>query len=74
MLNDYHYLLIISLIKMSSPNINNIINSCCILLYMCPILNSIKGLNTHNEVLANLMCQVCVLLNYFHFHRFKNVI
>ena len=43
---------------MSSPNINNIINFCCILIYMCPIFNGIKGLNTHNEILADFMCQV----------------
>jgi hypothetical protein len=43
---------------MSSPNINNIINFNCVLLYLCPILNSIKGLNITNELLANVMCQV----------------
>lgn len=44
---------------MSSPNINNIINFNCIMLYICPILNSIKGMYITNELLANLMCQVC---------------
>ncbi|CAF0713415.1 unnamed protein product [Brachionus calyciflorus] len=45
------------LIKMSSPNINNIINFNCILLYLCPVFNSIKSLNVTNEYLANIMCQ-----------------
>lgn len=43
---------------MSSPNINNIINFNCILLYLCPILNCIKSLNIRNETIANIMCQV----------------
>ena len=43
---------------MSSPNINNIINLNCLLLYLCPIFNSIKGLNVTNDFLSNLMCQI----------------
>lgn len=50
--------LIKRLIKMSSPNINNIINFNCLLLYLCPMLNSIKGLYISNEILANAICQV----------------
>lgn len=46
------------LIKMSSPNLNNIIISNCIFLYLCPIFNSIKGLNIQNESIGNLMCQL----------------
>jgi gamma-aminobutyric acid type B receptor len=46
------------LIKMSSPNINNIINCNCLLLYLCPIFNSIKGLNVTNDFLSNMMCQI----------------
>lgn len=42
---------------MSSPNINNIINFNCILLYVCPILNSVKGIYVNNDLLANIMCQ-----------------
>lgn len=30
------------------------------MLYICPILNSIKGMYITNELLANLMCQVCL--------------
>jgi len=47
---------------MSSPNINNIINVNCIILYLCPIFNSIKGLNLSNEILSNTMCQVIAYL------------
>ncbi|RNA35517.1 gamma-aminobutyric acid type B receptor subunit 2-like [Brachionus plicatilis] len=43
---------------MSSPNINNIINFNCTLLYICPILNSVKGLNITNETISNTMCQL----------------
>ena len=46
---------------MSSPNINNIINFNCVILYLCPIFNSIKGLNIANETIPDSMCQV----NYF---------
>jgi gamma-aminobutyric acid type B receptor len=52
---------------MSSPNINNLINLNCFLLYMCPILNSLKSqflLLPHNQnhslhlSLSNLMCSL----------------
>lgn len=49
---------------MSSPNINNIINLNCILLYFCPIFNSIKGLNLLNEPLGNSMCQVFISISF----------
>lgn len=52
---------------MSSPNINNIINFNCVLLYLCPILNSIKGLYITNEFLASLMCQVSLVVYFSQF-------
>lgn len=42
---------------MSSPTINNIINFNCLLLYVCPIFNSVKGLNVTNDFVSNAMCQ-----------------
>ena len=42
---------------MSSPTINNIINFNCLLLYLCPIFNAIKGLNLSNQDISNAMCQ-----------------
>lgn len=48
------------LIKMSSPNINNIINFNCMLLYLCPILNGIKGMYIYDEKIAGLMCVVII--------------
>lgn len=58
---------------MSSPNINNIINLNCILLYFCPIFNSIKGLNLLNEPLGNSMCQVFIslLIDFSNSNNFK---
>lgn len=51
------------LIKMSSPNINHIINFACILIYFTPIMNSVKDLAMPmgNEPLAASMCHVNTL-------------
>jgi gamma-aminobutyric acid type B receptor len=49
----------VRIIKMSSPNINNIINCSCIVIYFAPIFNAIKGLNIKtNHNLGTTMCQV----------------
>ena len=55
---------------MSSPNINNIINFNCMLLYLCPILNGIKGMYIYDERIAGLMCVVNIKKDLFIFFLF----